>query len=94
MLLLTGISALGVLVALVVGSLAMLFAGLFVTAVKLLPLLLVALAAAWLWCAIKNRRPRARGLIPVCVRSSVRKWGMDYSFEFYSPGRYFLECGC
>ncbi|WP_406705232.1 envelope stress response protein PspG [Sodalis sp.] len=57
MLLLTGISALGVLVALVVGSLAMLFAGLFVTAVKLLPWLLAALAAAWLWRAIKKPSP-------------------------------------
>ncbi|AHF73587.1 Putative exported protein precursor [Candidatus Sodalis pierantonius str. SOPE] len=54
MLLLTGISVLGVLE---VGSLAMLFAGLFVTAVKLLPWLLVALAAAWLWRAIKKPSP-------------------------------------
>lgn len=38
MLLLTGISVLGVLLALVVGLLAMLFAGLFVTSVKLLPI--------------------------------------------------------
>ncbi|MGL9772969.1 MAG: envelope stress response protein PspG [Sodalis sp. (in: enterobacteria)] len=43
MLVLTGISVLGVLVA---GSLMMLFAGLFVTAVKLLPWLLLAVAAA------------------------------------------------
>ncbi|MFT4464152.1 MAG: envelope stress response protein PspG [Sodalis sp. (in: enterobacteria)] len=58
MLLLTDISVLGVLV---VGSLAMLFAGLFVTAVKLLPWLLVALAAAWLWRAInKPTPPRSR----------------------------------
>ncbi|WP_074012660.1 envelope stress response protein PspG [Candidatus Sodalis sp. SoCistrobi] len=57
MLVLTGISVLGVLMALVAGSLVMLFAGLFVTAVKLLPWLLLALAAAWAWRALKKPAP-------------------------------------
>lgn len=58
MLLLTGISILGVLAALVVGTFAMMFAGLFVMAFKLLPWLLLALVIAWVWRAVK--RPQLR----------------------------------
>ncbi len=54
MLLLTGISVFGVLAALVVGMLIMMFAGLFVMAIKLLPWLLLAVAAVWLWRNIKR----------------------------------------
>ncbi|XBS70037.1 envelope stress response protein PspG [Acerihabitans sp. KWT182] len=56
MLLLTGISVLGVLAALVVGACIMMFAGLFVLALKLLPWLLLALVVAWLWRAVKPPR--------------------------------------
>ncbi|WP_413736137.1 envelope stress response protein PspG [Sodalis sp. RH21] len=58
MLLLTGISILGVLAALAVGTFAMMFAGLFVMAIKLLPWLLLALVVAWVWRAVK--RPQLR----------------------------------
>ena len=53
MLLFTGISVLGVLVALVAGTFIMLFAGLFVLALKLLPWLLLAIAVVWIWRAVK-----------------------------------------
>ncbi len=53
MLLLTGISVLGVLVALVVGAFIMIFAGLFVMALKLLPWFLLALVVVWIWRAVK-----------------------------------------
>ncbi|TKI04394.1 envelope stress response protein PspG [Martelella alba] len=52
MLLFTGISLLGVLAALVVGTFVMLFAGLFLLALKLLPWLLLALVIAWVWRAM------------------------------------------
>ncbi|NDL65167.1 envelope stress response protein PspG [Acerihabitans arboris] len=58
MLLLTGISILGVLAALVVGTVAMMFAGLFVMAFKLLPWLLLAVVVVWVWRAVK--RPQLR----------------------------------
>ncbi|WP_213993724.1 envelope stress response protein PspG [Sodalis sp. dw_96] len=53
MLLLTGISVLGILAALAVGTFIMMFAGLFVMALKLLPWLLLALVVAWIWRAVK-----------------------------------------
>lgn len=58
MLLLTGVSILGVLAALAVGTFLMMFAGLFMMALKLLPWLLLALAIAWIWRAVK--RPQLR----------------------------------
>lgn len=54
MLLLTGISILGVIAALVVGTLIMMFGGLFVMAIKLLPWLLLAVAVVWIWRAVKR----------------------------------------
>jgi len=53
-LLLTGISILGVLAALVVGTFLMMFAGLFLMAIKLLPWLLLALVVAWIWRAVQR----------------------------------------
>jgi len=58
MLLLTGISILGVLAALAVGTFLMMFAGLFFMAIKLLPWLLLALLVAWIWRAVQ--RPTLR----------------------------------
>lgn len=54
MLLLTGISFLGVIAALAVGTLIMMFGGLFVMAIKLLPWLLLAVAVVWIWRAVKR----------------------------------------
>ncbi|HEY0210404.1 envelope stress response protein PspG [Acerihabitans sp.] len=56
MLLLTGISFLGVLAALAVGFLVMMFAGVLVMALKLLPWLLLALVVAWIWRAVNPPR--------------------------------------
>ena len=49
MLMLTGISILGILAALVVATLVMFVGGLFAIVIKLLPWLLLAVAAAWLY---------------------------------------------
>lgn len=49
MLLLTGISLLGILAALAVATLVMFVGGLFAIVIKLLPWLLLALAAVWLY---------------------------------------------
>lgn len=51
MLLLTGISILGILAALVVATLVMFVGGLFAIVIKLLPWLLLAVAAVWLYRA-------------------------------------------
>ncbi|WP_410012619.1 envelope stress response protein PspG [Sodalis sp. C49] len=56
MLLLTGISFLGVLAALAVGFLVMMFAGVLVMALKLLPWLLLALVVAWIWRTVNPPR--------------------------------------
>ncbi|MEA9393001.1 envelope stress response protein PspG [Acerihabitans sp. TG2] len=57
-LLLTGISMLSVLAALVVGTFVMMFAGLFFMAIKLLPWLLLALVVAWIWRAVQGPQLR------------------------------------
>lgn len=49
MLMVTGISLLGVLCALVIAAVVMLVGGLIVTAIKVLPWLLLAVAIVWLW---------------------------------------------
>ncbi|MBK0034025.1 envelope stress response protein PspG [Erwinia sp. S43] len=49
MLMLTGISILGILAALVVATLVMFVGGLFAIVIKLLPWLLLAVAAVWLY---------------------------------------------
>lgn len=49
MLMVTGVSLLGVIAALFVASLFMLIGGLFVMAIEVLPWLLLAVAAVWLW---------------------------------------------
>jgi|GEM_PF-178400 len=51
MLLLTGVSLLGVLAALVVATLVMFVGGLFVLVIKVLPWLVLAVAAVWLYRA-------------------------------------------
>lgn len=82
MLLLTGVSVLGVLAALFVATLLMLAGGVFALMIKLLPWLLLAVAAVWLIRAIKEKKdPYARyGL----VRERYRR--RDY--RRYSRGRY------
>lgn len=49
MLMVTGISLIGVLCALVIAAVVMLVGGLIVTAIKVLPWLLLAVAIVWLW---------------------------------------------
>lgn len=49
MLMVTGISLIGVLDALVIAAVVMLLGGLIVTAIKVLPWLLLAVAIVWLW---------------------------------------------
>ncbi|MFS2224109.1 envelope stress response protein PspG [Pantoea sp. B65] len=58
MLLLTGISLLGVLAALVVATLVMMVGGLFVFVIKLLPWLLLALVTVWIYRACQKPRIR------------------------------------
>lgn len=49
MLMVTGISLIGVLGALAIAAVVMLVGGLIVTAIKVLPWLLLAVAIVWLW---------------------------------------------
>jgi len=61
MLLATGVSLLGVLAALVVATLLMFVGGLFALVIKLLPWLVLALVAAWIYRAFcGDDRERAR----------------------------------
>jgi len=61
MLLVTGVSLLGVLAALVVATLLMFVGGLFALVIKLLPWLVLALVAAWVYRAFcGDDRERAR----------------------------------
>ncbi len=54
MLLLTGVSLLGVIAALFVASIVMMVGGLFVIVIKLLPWLALAVVAVWIWRACKK----------------------------------------
>ncbi|AXW85901.1 phage shock protein G [Lonsdalea britannica] len=59
MLLMTGLSLLGVLAALLAATVFMLLGGLFVMALKVLPWLLLAVAAVWIWrCYQQKQRQR------------------------------------
>ncbi|MBJ7223734.1 MULTISPECIES: envelope stress response protein PspG [unclassified Brenneria] len=49
MLMVTGVSLLGVIAALFIAAIFMLVGGLFVMAIKVLPWLLLAVATVWLW---------------------------------------------
>lgn len=61
MLLLTGISLLGVIAALAVAALLLVFGGLFVLVIKLLPWLALAIVVVWLYRALqKNSRVAIR----------------------------------
>ena len=57
MLLLTGVSVIGVLAALLVGTVGMLLSGFLFIALKLLPWLLLAVAIAWVWQTFGRSRP-------------------------------------
>lgn len=54
MLLLTGISLLGILAALVVATLVMLFGGMLAIVIKMLPWLALAVVAVWIYRAYKK----------------------------------------
>jgi len=54
MLLLTGISLLGIIVALLVATVVMVVGGLFAIVIKLLPWLLLAVAGVWLYRAFRK----------------------------------------
>ncbi|OSN08226.1 phage shock protein G [Lonsdalea iberica] len=56
MLLMTGISLLGVLAALLAATVFMLFGGLLVMAFKMLPWLLLAVAAVWMWRSYQQKQ--------------------------------------
>ncbi|ARD40055.1 envelope stress response protein PspG [Edwardsiella ictaluri] len=58
MLLLTGISLLGVIAALAVAALLLVFGGLFVLVIKLLPWLALAIVVVWLYRALQKPQPR------------------------------------
>ncbi|WP_312241140.1 envelope stress response protein PspG [Pantoea sp.] len=61
MLLLTGVSLLGVIAALIVATLVMFVGGLFVIVIKLLPWLVLAVVGAWLYRAFfRQGEPRSR----------------------------------
>ncbi|WOA53018.1 envelope stress response protein PspG [Dickeya solani] len=55
MLLVTGVSLLGVMAALFVAALVMLIGGLFAVAIKVLPWLLLAIVVVWLWRRVQGR---------------------------------------
>lgn len=54
MLLITGVSLLGIILALIVASVVMMFAGLFMVAIKMLPWLALAVAAVWIYRAYRK----------------------------------------
>ncbi|PKH22303.1 envelope stress response protein PspG [Enterobacterales bacterium CwR94] len=56
MLMLTGVSVLGVLAAVVVATLVMFFGGMLMLMIKLLPWLVLAVVVVWLWRAWQKPR--------------------------------------
>jgi len=58
MLLLTGVSLLGILAALVVATLVMMVGGLFAMVIKMLPWLLLAVVAVWIYRAFNKPKIR------------------------------------
>ncbi|WP_439214493.1 envelope stress response protein PspG [Duffyella gerundensis] len=60
MLMLTGISLVGVIVALIMATALMVVGGLFAMVIKLLPWLLLAVAVAWLYRAVKKPKVLVR----------------------------------
>jgi len=54
MLLMTGVSLLGIILALIVASVVMMFAGLLMVALKMLPWLALAVAAVWIYRAYRK----------------------------------------
>ncbi|WP_199746454.1 envelope stress response protein PspG [Erwinia sp. 198] len=54
MLLLTGVSLLGIILALFVASVVMMFAGLLMVVIKMLPWLALAVAAVWIYRAYRK----------------------------------------
>lgn len=59
MLLMTGISLLGIIAALLVATLVMFIGGFFAIVIKVLPWLVMAVAAVWLYRVV--RKPHTRG---------------------------------
>ncbi|RWR03102.1 phage-shock protein [[Pantoea] beijingensis] len=60
MLLLTGVSLPGILAALMVATLFMIVGGLLAVVVKMLPWLIMAIVAVWIYRGWKNPKPRDR----------------------------------
>ena len=58
MLMLTGVSLVGVIAALFIGAVFMLVGGLFALVIELLPWLLLAVAAVWLWRYLQRKPAR------------------------------------
>ncbi|MCO7263314.1 envelope stress response protein PspG [Dickeya zeae] len=61
MLVVTGVSLLGVMVALIAAAIVMLIAGLFTMAIKVLPWLLLAIVVVWLWRRYQGQPSRTGG---------------------------------
>lgn len=60
MLMLTGVSLVGVIAALIMATALMVVGGLFAMVIKLLPWLLLAIAVAWIYRAVKNPKVLVR----------------------------------
>jgi len=60
MLMLTGVSLVGVIAALIMATALMVVGGLFAMVIKLLPWLLLAVAVAWIYRAVKNPKVLVR----------------------------------
>lgn len=76
MLMLTGISLLGVIAALVVATLVMFVGGLFAIVIKLLPWLVLAVVAVWLYRALfRSDASRSRSRVRRKIKELYRKGG-------------------
>lgn len=59
-LMMTGVSVLGVIAALFAASMLMVFGGLFALIIKVLPWLLLAIVVVWIYRAVQKPQPRRR----------------------------------
>lgn len=74
MLMLTGISLLGVIAALIVATLVMFVGGLFAIVIKLLPWLVLAVIAVWLYRALfRSDASHSRSRVPRKIKGLYRK---------------------
>lgn len=80
MLMVTGVSLLGILAALVVATVVMFVGGLFALTIKLLPWLLLAIAVVWAIRAIKSQNCRLISVITASVTKVLR--GTSHTCNF------------